>query len=79
MSFFNPKRMLRGDCRSALVGIAQGRHFRCRATFPYPSIRSGPTPTRSRPVVDSNYQSIGSGGGIKQIKARRDVRCVRYA
>ena len=30
---------------------------------------SGPRPTSSRPAVGLNYQSIGSGGGIKQIEA----------
>ena len=39
------------------------------ATFPYPVLQNGPRPIRQdRRTV--NYQSIGSGGGIKQIEAK---------
>ena len=37
------------------------------ATFPYPISPNGPTPTRKETGIGLNYQSIGSGGGIKQI------------
>ena len=33
-------------------------------------IRSGPKPTKPKPAIGLNYQSIGSGGGIKQIIAK---------
>ena len=34
------------------------------------STRNGPRPTSRRPAIGMNYQSIGSGGGIAQIKAK---------
>ena len=34
------------------------------------SIRSGPRPTSKETGIGLNYQSIGSGGGIRQIKAK---------
>ena len=37
---------------------------------PSRSTPSGPTPIRRRPASGLNYQSIGSGGGIKQIEAK---------
>ena len=41
------------------------------STFVYPVLcQIGPTPTRKRTGVGLNYQSIGSGGGIKQITAK---------
>jgi phosphate transport system substrate-binding protein len=40
------------------------------ATFPAPSIPNGPRPSKRLYRQRLNYQSIGSGGGIKQIKAK---------
>ncbi len=43
-------------------------------------MRSGLTPTRKQTGIGLNYQSIGSGGGIKQITEQdRDLRRVRHA
>ena len=40
---------------------------RCRATFPYPLIDTWRVEYQSvNPSININYQSIGSGGGIKQ-------------
>ena len=33
-------------------------------------MRTGPRPTRKRPAIGLNYQSIGSSGGIRQIRAK---------
>ena len=39
------------------------------ATFPAPRLRAmGRGGDRPRPGIELNYQAIGSGGGIKQIK-----------
>jgi phosphate transport system substrate-binding protein len=40
------------------------------ATFPYPIYSKWAEAYKSKTGVGMNYQSIGSGGGIKQIKAR---------
>jgi len=55
---------------SSRVGCgAGGGYSGAGATFPYPSMRSGRTPTRRRPAWVSTT-SHRSGGGIKQIKAK---------
>ena len=40
------------------------------ATFPAPIYAKWAEPTTRRPASRINYQSIGSGAGIKQIKAK---------
>src|SRR5262245_23918571 len=40
------------------------------ATFPYPIYAKWADAYKKEPGVGMNYQSIGSGGGIKQIKAK---------
>jgi phosphate transport system substrate-binding protein len=40
------------------------------ATFPYPIYAKWADSYKKLTGVDVNYQSIGSGGGIKQIKER---------
>ena len=40
------------------------------ATFPYPIYAKWADAYKSSPAIGLNYQSIGSGGGIKQIKAK---------
>src|SRR6202000_926197 len=41
------------------------------ATFPYPVYSKWADAYKTATGVGLNYQSIGSGGGIKQIKAKR--------
>ncbi len=40
------------------------------ATFPYPFYANGADAYKTKTTVGLNYQSIGSGGGIKQINAK---------
>ena len=40
------------------------------ATFPYPIYAKWAEAYKKETGTDLNYQSIGSGGGIKQIKAK---------
>ena len=48
---------------------AGARHHRCgRDLSRTPFTPNGPKPTRPRSGIGLNYQSIGSGGGIKQIQ-----------
>ena len=50
------------------------------ATFPYPIYAKWADAYKKETGNGLNYQSIGSGGGIKQIKAQdRDVRRRRHA
>ena len=50
------------------------------ATFPYPIYAKWAEAYKKQTDVSLNYQSIGSGGGIKQIQAvDRDVRRIRQA
>ena len=50
------------------------------ATFPYPIYAKWADAYKKETGNGLNYQSIGSGGGIKQITAQhRDVRRVRHA
>jgi phosphate transport system substrate-binding protein len=41
------------------------------ATFPYPIYAKWADVYKKETGIGMNYQSIGSGGGIKQIEARR--------
>ena len=72
MSFFNPKRLLvAATAGLALVGIAQAADISgAGATFPYPIYSKWADAYKKQTGVGLNYQSIGSGGGIKQIKAK---------
>jgi phosphate transport system substrate-binding protein len=72
MSFFNPKRMLvAATAGLVLVGIAQAADISgAGATFPYPIYSKWADAYKKQTNVGLNYQSIGSGGGIKQIKAK---------
>ena len=44
------------------------------ATFPYPVYGKWAEVYRAKTGIGLNYQSIGSGGGIKQIKAKTSKR-----
>ena len=72
MSFFNLKRMLVAAARAvALAGAAQAADISgAGATFPYPIYSKWADAYKKQTGVGLNYQSIGSGGGIKQIKAK---------
>ena len=72
MSFFNPRRMLvAASAAVALVGVAQAVDISgAGATFPTPIYSKWADAYKKQSGVGLNYQSIGSGGGIKQIKAR---------
>jgi phosphate transport system substrate-binding protein len=72
MNFFNPKRLLvAATAAIALVGVAQAVDISgAGATFPTPVYSKWADAYKKQTGVGMNYQSIGSGGGIKQIKAR---------
>src|ERR1700686_3032007 len=57
---------------AALVGLALGAQAvditGAGATFPYPIYAKWAEAYRAKTGVGMNYQSIGSGGGIKQIQ-----------
>jgi phosphate transport system substrate-binding protein len=72
MSTFNMKRML--VAAAALVafsGATLGADISgAGATFPYPIYSKWADAYKQQTGIGLNYQSIGSGGGIKQIKAK---------
>jgi phosphate transport system substrate-binding protein len=72
MSFFPPKRTLvAATAALAFAGIVQAADISgAGATFPYPIYSKWADAYKKQTGVGLNYQSIGSGGGIKQIKAR---------
>jgi len=72
MTFFNPKRMLAAATAGLMfAGIVQAADISgAGATFPYPIYSKWADAYKKQTGVGLNYQSIGSGGGIKQIKAR---------
>src|SRR5579862_2584399 len=72
MSFFNPKRMLvAATAAITFAGITQAADISgAGATFPYPIYSKWADAYKKETGVGLNYQSIGSGGGIKQIKAK---------
>ena len=83
MSFFNPKRMLvTATAAVAVVGTAMVDNAWAAdisgagATFPTPIYSKWADAYKKQTGVGMNYQSIGSGGGIKQIKARTDRKSV---
>ena len=73
MSLFNAKRMLR-IIAAGLPLAASGAHATdisgAGATFPYPIYSKWADAYKRETGIGLNYQSIGSGGGIKQIKAK---------
>jgi phosphate transport system substrate-binding protein len=72
MSFLNPKRMLiAATAAVAFAGTALATDISgAGATFPYPIYSKWADAYKKETGVGLNYQSIGSGGGIKQIKAK---------
>jgi phosphate transport system substrate-binding protein len=72
MNLFNPKRMLvAATAALALAGTAQAADISgAGATFPYPIYSKWADAYKQKTGVGLNYQSIGSGGGIKQIEAK---------
>src|ERR1700726_1563291 len=72
MSLFNAKPMLVAVAGvAAFAGAAQAADISgAGATFPYPIYSKWADAYRQQTGNGLNYQSIGSGGGIKQIKAK---------
>src|ERR1700683_138864 len=72
MNAFNPKQMLLTALGvMAFAGAADaGDISGAGATFPYPVYSKWADAYKQQTGVGLNYQSIGSGGGIKQIKAK---------
>src|ERR671927_224022 len=66
--------------RAALTGVVAGLAFATAAgavdisgagaTFPYPVYAKWAEAYKAKTGTSMNYQSIGSGGGIKQIQAK---------
>ena len=56
---------------AGLTGVAQAADITgAGATFPYPIYAKWAEAYKAKTNIGLNYQSIGSGGGIKQIKAK---------
>jgi phosphate transport system substrate-binding protein len=72
MNLFKAKRFLMAATAAvAFVGAAQAADISgAGATFPYPIYSKWADAYKKETGVGLNYQSIGSGGGIKQIKAK---------
>ena len=72
MSAFKPKRALLAAAGMLACAIAFGATdiSGAGATFPYPIYSKWADAYKRETGVGLNYQSIGSGGGIKQIKAK---------
>ena len=72
MNLLNAKRMLLGLAGAVgLAGAAQAADISgAGATFPYPVYSKWADAYRQKTGIGLNYQSIGSGGGIRQIKAK---------
>jgi phosphate transport system substrate-binding protein len=72
MSQFNVKRLLVAAAGIvAFAGAAQVTEISgAGATFPYPIYAKWADAYKQQTGIGLNYQSIGSGGGIKQIKAK---------
>jgi len=72
MSLFNAKRVLTAAVGAiALAGAVQAADISgAGATFPYPIYSKWAAAYKQQTGIGLNYQSIGSGGGIKQIKAK---------
>src|SRR5580700_5703412 len=72
MNAFIPKRMLLTALSVvAVAGVASAADISgAGATFPYPVYSKWADAYKTQTGVGLNYQSIGSGGGIRQIKAK---------
>src|SRR5499427_4066424 len=72
MRLFNAKRlMIFATGILAFAGAAQAADISgAGATFPYPIYSKWADAYKQQTGIGLNYQSIGSGGGIKQIKAK---------
>jgi len=72
MNLFKAKRLLIGAAGSlALAVTVQAADISgAGATFPYPVYSKWADAYKKQTGIGLNYQSIGSGGGIKQIKAK---------
>jgi phosphate transport system substrate-binding protein len=56
---------------AAVAGVVQAADISgAGATFPYPIYSKWADAYKQQTGIGLNYQSIGSGGGIKQIKAK---------
>ncbi len=72
MNAFHPKQLLWAVTAAvALTGTAPAADISgAGATFPYPIYSKWADAYKTQTGIGLNYQSIGSGGGIKQIKAK---------
>jgi len=72
MSFLSVKRVLTAAAATlSLAAVAQAADISgAGATFPYPVYSKWADVYKKQTGIGLNYQSIGSGGGIKQIKAK---------
>ena len=71
MKFFSVRRALAAVATLSLAVTAQAADISgAGATFPYPVYSKWADAYKTQTGVGLNYQSIGSGGGIKQIKAK---------
>src|SRR6267142_22797 len=71
MNFFSVRRVLATAATLSLAVSAQATDISgAGATFPYPVYSKWADAYKTQTGVGLNYQSIGSGGGIKQIKAK---------
>src|SRR6478609_3319991 len=72
MNAFHPKQLLWAVAAAvALCGTAPAADISgAGATFPYPIYSKWADAYKTQTGIGLNYQSIGSGGGIKQIKAK---------
>ena len=72
MNAFHPKQLLWAVTAAvALCGTAPAADISgAGATFPYPIYSKWADAYKKQTGIGLNYQSIGSGGGIKQIKAK---------
>src|SRR3982074_1076354 len=71
MNFFSVRRVLAAVATLSLAVTAHATDISgAGATFPYPVYSKWADAYKTQTGVGLNYQSIGSGGGIKQIKAK---------
>src|ERR1700757_3643870 len=71
----NPVKFIKAIAAATVVAVAAGPALAldisgAGATFPYPIYAKWADAYKKETGVGMNYQSIGSGGGIKQIQAR---------
>src|SRR5271166_5229567 len=71
MQFVKFQRLILATLAVSVCGAAQGADISgAGATFPYPIYSKWADAYKQQTGIGLNYQSIGSGGGIKQIKAK---------